>query len=309
MPSLSRYLRLGHGGEPPPPEVWRILGNDPGEGNLACVAEHVQWGEGNRLGRGARCSRSSEASARRRAGREAARRNPAYAHGNARGERVATYVLRQGEFERKSGKLAHLVNSAKWRVEVAAEHALLSTASRKTMQIPRLAEYHAVAAATADACWANRGRRRISRAAFGVWSRSTAMLDGFWAGVLRGRARDGTLGREATTLLGYGAGWGGTGGGPHKRVKDSAERVFSLARVTTIDEFNTSKTCHVCGEVLRGCVEVQKNFTKGAPAGAVDRGLKHCSSSTCSSFLDRDVNVSHKCVCVCVCVPVKGGEW
>jgi hypothetical protein len=160
------------------------------------------------------------------------------------------------------------------------------------MDPKRLAQYHAVAERTAGACWANRSKRRISRAAFGVWSRSTAMLDSFWAGVLRGRARDGTLGREATTVLGYGAGWGGTGGGPHKRVRDSAERIFTRARVTTIEEFNTSKTCHVCGDVLQGVVEREKNFKKGAPAGAVDRGLKHCARRTCSSFLDRDVNAA-----------------
>ena len=51
--------------------------------------------------------------------------------------------------------------AAKWRKEVAAEHALLATASRRTLNIERLAEYHAVAAATAEACWANRLKPRI----------------------------------------------------------------------------------------------------------------------------------------------------
>ena len=64
------------------------------------------------------------------------------------------------------------------------------------------------------------------------------------------------------------------------------------ARVITIDEFNTSKTCHVCGDVLQGVVDSTKNFLRGAPAGAADRGLKHCARSTCSSFLDRDVNAA-----------------
>jgi transposase len=75
-------------------------------------------------------------------------------------------------------------------------------------------------------------------------------------------------------------------------VRDSAEKVFRRDRVITVEEFNTTKTCHTCGDVLQGIVDRTKNFKKGAPAGAVDRGFKHCARSTCSSFLDRDINVS-----------------
>ena len=73
----------------------------------------------------------------------------------------AAAALRQGEFDRKSGKLKNLRDAALWVKEVAAEHALLATASRKTMRLDRLAEYHAVAGATAAACWTNRLRRRV----------------------------------------------------------------------------------------------------------------------------------------------------
>jgi hypothetical protein len=210
---------------------------------------------------------------------------------------VATYVLHQGEFDRKSGKLANLALSALWRKEVAAQEALISTASRKTMRLDRLSEYHAVCQSTADEFWKNRSRARISRAAFGVWSRSTSLLDSFWAGVLRGRARDGTLRMESRTLLGYGDGkWKG-GRGPHKRVRDSAEKVFGRNRVISVSEYNTTKTCHTCGDVLQGIVDRTKNFKRGAPAGAVDRGVKHCARRTCSIFLDRDVNVSRGLGC------------
>jgi len=148
-----------------------------------------------------------------------------------------------------------------------------------------------VAGATAEACWTNRLRRRVSRAAFGVWSRSTAMLDAFWTAVRKGRACDGTAGMGARTVIGYGAGWGDKGGGgPHKRVRASADRIFGKARVITIKEWNTSKTCHVCGSTLQGIVDRSKNFKRGGHPYAVDRGLKRCASS-CSSFLDRDGNV------------------
>ncbi len=270
---------------------WRFLSNDPGEGNLATIAEYVTVGEGNRLGCGARCPDTP--AGRARAARRAAQRL-ARGAANPRGERVATYVLTRGELERKSGKVKHLAQSAKWTREVAAEHALLSSASRKTARPGRLAEYHRVAGATADGCWRNREKRRISRAAFGVWSRSEAALDAFWAGVLRGRARDGTLGKADRTVLGYGD-WGGGFGAPTARVRKSAERVFrnhGRGRVVELREYNTSKTCHCCGDVLQGVVHAKKNFKRGAPAGAVDRGLKRCARSSCSSFLDRDVNAA-----------------
>jgi hypothetical protein len=42
---------------------------------------------------------------------------------------------------------------------------------------------------------------------------------------------------------------------------------------------------------VQGVVDRHKNKTKGLPPSAVDRGHKHCARSTCSCFLDRDVNV------------------
>jgi hypothetical protein len=254
------------------------------------ISEIVQRGEGNRLGHGARCSGDGPIAKRRRKGRHRARKK--YGINNARGERVATYVLHQGEFDRASGKLKNLAQSAIWRREVAAEHALLSTVSRKTMRVDRLSEYHRVAGEVAEKCWENRSKKRIARAAFGVWSRSTAALDGFWASVLRGRERDGTLNLSNRTVLGYGNGKWGAGRAPTKRVRDSADRVFGRARVIGIDEFNTTKTCHVCGDVLQGIVDRKKNYKGGRHAAAFDRGLKHCARQSCSSYFDRDVNAA-----------------
>jgi len=231
-------------------------------GNLVTIAEYVQTGEGNRLGCGARCPDTPKGRARMR-GREKQRESRGDNH--PRGERVATYVLTKGELDRKSGMLGHLARSALWRREVAAEHALMATASRKTMRLDRLSEYHRVAGATGEVCWANRERRRISRDAFGVWSRSTAALDTFWAGVLRGRARDGTTGKEQHTTLGYGD-WCGGFGAPTARVRASAERVFAAraprGRVVNVWEFNTTKTCHCCGSVLEGVLDRQKKTTR-----------------------------------------------
>jgi len=91
-------------------------------------------------------------------------------------------------------------------------------------------------------------------------------------------------------VLGYGdAGAGGRA--PSVQLRQGAERAFGRARVIKIDEWGTSAKCHVCGTRLQGVVDPTKNRKKGLPAGAIDRGLKHCSNNTCSSFLDRDVNV------------------
>jgi hypothetical protein len=76
--------------------------------------------------------------AQRLAGREEARATRGA--DNARGERIETWVLTQGELDRASGRLKHLAMSAVWLREVAAEHAQLSHVSRKTMRLDRLAE-------------------------------------------------------------------------------------------------------------------------------------------------------------------------
>ena len=271
---------------------WRILSCDGGLVNMATVVEIVLKGEGNRLGKGPRgVGKPTTYKGEEMSGREAARLSHP---DNPRGERVAVYVLRRGEFDRQSGKEKSLALSAKWRKEVAAEHDLLSTVSRKTLRLDRLAAYHAVVDSTADKCWANRSKTRIARQAFGVWSRSTALMDKFWAGILRGRERDGTTGMEERTILGYGD-WAfkkGVGGGA-KRLRESALRVFRAhgrGRVLIIDEYKTSKTCHSCGSVLRDLVDTRKNRIKGAHPGNVDRGFKHCEHRKCLSFLDRDVN-------------------
>ena len=61
---------------------------------------------------------------------------------------------------------------------------------------------------------------------------------------------------------------------------ESAKRAFGRygrSRVVPVGEFNTSKTCHVCGDVLQGIVDVEKNMKKGAFPGAVDIGIKRCA--------------------------------
>jgi hypothetical protein len=269
---------------------------DPGEGNEAAVAEHVTTGEGNRLGRGPRCSyieggaELTERSAKRLAGRTKDRTTRG--RNNARCERVATYVLRLGELDHAAGRLKHLALSAIWRREVGAEHARLSTVSRKTTRIDRLAEYHAVAGEVAEKCWENRSKRRISRAAFGFWSRQVAAADRFWSTVLRGRACDGTANFDGVTMLAYGDGkWGG-GRGPHKLVYDSAVRVFGRENVIKTDEYLTSQMHHGCGDKLQDVVDAHKNYkTRGGHACATERSLKRCARTSCSSWHDRDVNV------------------
>jgi len=73
--------------------------------------------------------------------------------------------------------------------------------------------------------------------------------------------------------------------------RPTAHQPFGRARVVELDEWGTSAKCHVCGDRLQGIVDRAKNRKQGLPAGAIDRGLKRCNRNSCSSFLDRDVNV------------------
>jgi hypothetical protein len=172
----------------------------------------------------------------------------------------------------------------------------LSTVTRKTARLDRLADYHAVAGSVADACWANRSKRRIARAAFGVWSRSQGFIDGFFSRLLAGTARGGarrTAEEQRRTVLGFGDGkW--LGRAPIGRCRESAERIFRRAGATVlhIDEFMTSKRCRVCGDDLQDVVDSENNKKRARPAGAACRDLKRCSRTSCSSLLDRDANVS-----------------
>lgn len=141
------------------------------------------------------------------------------------------------------------------------------------------------------ACWAYRSKTRISRAAFGFWARLTAAIDSFWQKVLNGRECDGTNNFKGRTVLAYGDGKWGVGRAPHKRILDSAIRVFGRECVIMTKEFNTTKTHHHCGDEQQDVVDKEKNYKRGGHACATERSLKRCNRTSCSSWQDRDVNV------------------
>ena len=262
---------------------FRVLGVDPGVGNLACVVEHVLVGEGNRFHQGPRKDESGRRAAARATGPD----------GEARCARTATYALTQGHFDKCTGKARRLASAAAINREVAAQHALLATTTRNTSYPERLGAYHVIFNSVAAACQANRARRRVRRAHFTYYMLSTSVMDKFWATVRRGRARDGTRKMEAKTLLAYGkegpdGHW--RGGGPHKRLFASAQRVFHPTRVAKIAEYNTTKTHAHCGAVLSDVVDNNKNHKQRLPHGALEHSLKHCPK--CSSLVDRDVNAA-----------------
>ena len=130
---------------------------------------------------------------------------------------------------------------------------------------------------------------------------STSVMDKFWAGVRRGRARDGTLHMESKTLLSYGAAgvdghWRGSG--PYRRLYVSAQRILGAERVYKCDEYNTTKTHAHCGAVLSDVVDNSKNHKQRLPHGALEHSLKHCPQ--CSSMVDRDVNAALTLLTACV---------
>ena len=263
-----------------------MLANDPGKLNLATVAEYPTVGEGNRLKHGARPQSKT-------AGREAERASGP--DGAAKCARVATYCLTMGHFNKATGKAQRLADAESWNRELAGEHARLSTVSRNTSYPGRLGEYHAVVSAVAEAVHASRAKRRVRRAKFTYYMRSTSVIDKFWAMVRRGRARDGTLGMEDFSLLAYGeAGVSGrwAGGGPHRRMWVSAQRTFRKSHVVRVDEYNTSKKHAYCGAVLAGVVSRGGHTRHGGVYGAVERGIKMCTSTSCLNFVDRDVNAA-----------------
>ena len=284
-------------GAPPPPPLsapgksaqpacesdFTFLGVDPGEGNCVTVAGIARTGFGNRLGRGPRKPPKPQRMQSKK-GRRSRRSNGAR---RRKEPPVATHVFRLGEYDAACGRAKHLAQAALWLREVADEHKLLSTVSRKSTRVADIAAYNAVMREVALAIWKNRCRRRVARAALTFYLHSLSACDSFWAKVKRSSQHKGSQG----TIIGYGDATWARGRAPNKRLRESAVRTFGRANVIAINEFNTSKSCHACGCELQGVVDRAKNLKKGLPAGAPDRGLKRCNSSSCSSFWDRDVNV------------------
>jgi hypothetical protein len=183
-----------------------------------------------------------------------------------------------------------MAQSALWAREVAAEHDLLSTVTRKTPCPVALGRYHGVLEQVADAWWANRLKPRVGNAAFTFWQRSTSALDSFAARVHRGRARDGTQGFKGRTVVAYGTGARG-GVFPTVQLRKAFARVLGAARVVDTDEFMTSQR-HWGGQMLDGIPDKNHNL-RGAPAGALIRGLKqYTTTSGMSTNVDRDVNAA-----------------
>ena len=270
---------------------------DLGQVNGAACAEEAKEGEGNRLGRGARPARKTP-------GRAAARAR--YGPTNDRGKRTATYLLTLGHYQHKAGHARRLAQAALWAREVEAEHDLLSTVTRKTARPATLGRYLAVLDRVAEACWANRLKPRVGNAEFTFWQRSTSALDTFAASVQRGRARDGTLGFKGRTIVIIGDG-GGTGAFPVARMRQAFARTLGARSIVAMDEYMTSQRHSTCGSLLAGVVDKNYNM-RGAPAGALYRGLKQCFNTSCMScYVDRDVDAALSML-TCFLADVRGEE-
>lgn len=282
-PLLALFLPYGAPATDLREQRIRAVGLDPGQDpNGAATAEGAKEGEGNRLHRGAR-------PAGKAAGREAARARLGPDSDN--GKRTASYALTLGHYRHKAGYRLRLARAQKWAREVAAEHDLLSTVTRKTPCPEALGRYHAVLEDVAEAWWRNRLKPRVGNAAFTFWQRSTSALDSFAAEVHRGRARDGTLGFEGRTIVAFGDGAVGRGDFPVARLRQSFERTLGKERVDVTDEYMTSQ-CHTSGTKLAGILDKNHNM-RGAPAGALIRGLKqYLNTSGMSCYVDRDVNAA-----------------
>jgi transposase len=64
--------------------------------------------------------------------------------------------------------------------------------------------------------------------------------------------------------------------------------------VKFVDEYNTTKKCHCCGETLipiKRQVEILKDGVEVKVVRQV-RGLRWCDSTTCRKFLNRDLNAA-----------------
>jgi hypothetical protein len=131
---------------------------------------------------------------------------------------------------------------------------------------------------------------RVSRLAYGVWSRQRAKIDAFWGAQVRGDADACTLGYQGRTIIAWGAAKFSSRF-PHDAVRRGAVRAFGRHLVLRTNEFNTSKRCKACPDTDLGLlIEPSYNRQRGLPSGANLHSLRRCPHHQCAASVDRDAN-------------------
>jgi hypothetical protein len=126
-----------------------------------------------------------------------------------------------------------------------------------------------------DALWENYLPKKWARQRFRIYSRKNAVLDKFFSGMGRatiayGAAKfDSTAKHEISAPTTY----------LSKKCSQHHKTFF-------VDEFNTSKKCHCCGEIL--------SLVNKSIDGEIRmvRGLRWCGSTSCRKFINRDGNAA-----------------
>jgi hypothetical protein len=166
---------------------------------------------------------------------------------------------------------------AAWTSQVAAEHALLRSASASGGTAASWSAHLRATEAVAATLWLHRSHLHWAREAFNSRQAGMRALDSFWARVKAGRAADKTTNMD--TYVAYGAAkfkssLKGGAAAPTSSALASCRKVFGVERVVLVDEYRTTRVCSnsVCCAAIHGQGRPQHSallsLQQALPAGA-----------------------------------------
>jgi len=202
--------------------------------------------------------------------------NPIYAVDRDTNGKYRKFVLRQRHINRSSGAIKLQKKRNRFHADNVDVFGEMDKVSLKTVSLEKFQEYLKAYYSVYDRIWRLNCELKWSRWKFRIFSRKQHIKDSFIER-LRGDLD------YSQIKLGYGdADIYGTGPGHSTNIQKRCSDYYPMEM---IDEFNTSKCCAICGEVLD---IVQKRQSDGELKSI--RGLRWCHSPRCCMFIGRDFN-------------------
>jgi hypothetical protein len=191
-----------------------------------------------------------------------------------------TFKLTRRQYYHQSGMTKATKQSQKWNRKIEDILTKMSITSVKTTSEGNWNTFIKTYTKYYNKLWNHYTQNKWNRQRFGVYIKKNKCLDTFFASMRQNN--------EPKPIIAYGA----AKFNPSNKNELSAPTTFlskkcsKFYQIKMIDEYNTTKMCSNCGSKLEStfrmingkCLEV--------------RGLKWCSSTTCSKFVNRDHNAA-----------------
>jgi hypothetical protein len=191
-----------------------------------------------------------------------------------------TFKLTRRQYYHEAGMTKAKKESQKWNKKIEKVLTEMSETSVKTVSGENWDTFITTYIKHYNTLWDHYTKNKWNRQRFGVYIKKNKCLDTFFASM--------RLKNEPKPIIAYGA----AKFNPSNKNELSAPTTFLSKKcgkfycTKMIDEFNTSKMCSNCGKKLDSTFRIVNGKCLEV------RGLKWCSSTTCSKFVNRDQNAA-----------------